>query len=112
MSRYEVETDKTRRGIAPFRDWIQDLTDTTAQTILFARMDRARYGNFGDWKKFTGAKGLCEMRMHFGQGYRIYYTIVEQRLVLLLAGSRKGDQDKMIAKATQYLADYNRRVKS
>lgn len=111
MKRYEVENYKTERGEVPFQNWIQDLADAKAQTALIARIVRASYGNFGDWKALTEAKGLYEMRIHLGQGYRIYYTIIEQKIILLLAGSTKRSQDKMIAKATEYLADFNRRTK-
>ena len=111
MKRYDVENYQTERGELPFQDWIQDLADAKAQTALIARIDRASYGNFGDWKALTGTKGLHEMRIHFGQGYRIYYAIIGQKVILLLAGSTKRSQDKMIAKASEYLADYNRRVK-
>ena len=111
MKRYEVENYKNEEGEAPFRSWIENLADAKAQTMLVARIDRASYGNFGDWKALSGAKGLFEMRLHYGQGYRIFYTVIGQRVILLLAGSIKRDQDKMIAKATEYLADYNRRTK-
>ena len=111
MKRYEVENYKTERGEAPFQKWIQNLPDARAQTALIARIDRASFGNFGDWKAMAGAKGLFEMRIHYGQGYRIYYTIVGQTIILLLAGSTKRSQDQAIAKAAGYLADYHRRVK-
>ncbi|MDO9415667.1 MAG: hypothetical protein Q7U22_06070 [Pararhizobium sp.] len=39
------------------------------------------------------------MRIHYGQGYRIFYTIVGQKIVLLLTGSTKQDQAKVITKA-------------
>lgn len=111
MKKYEVENYKTGSGEVPFREWIQNLADTKAQTALIARVDRAIFGNFGDWKMLAGAKGLFEMRVHYGQGYRIFYAIKDQKVILLLAGSTKHSQDKMIAKAAEYLADYNRRMK-
>ena len=50
------------------------------------------------------------MRDHYGQGYRIYYSIEGQKIILLLAGSTKKEQTKTIAKAKEYLADYKRRT--
>ena len=54
-------------------------------------------------------KGLFEMREDYGPGYRIYYAIIHGEIVLLLAGSIKADQNKMIAVAAERLADYERR---
>lgn len=111
MKQYQVENYKTLSGEVPFRTWFDSLKDETARTALTARLRRVEIGNFGDWKAIVGAKGLSEMRLMYGPGYRIYYTIVSQKIVLLFAGSTKQGQDKAIAKAKEYLAEYNRRVK-
>jgi putative addiction module killer protein len=68
-------------------------------------------GNFGDWKALKDTGGLCEMREHYGPGFRIYYKLVQKRLLLLLAGSIKRDQDATISKAEKYLKDYESRGK-
>ena len=47
---------------------------------------------------FLGA-GLYELREHTGPGYRIYFTIREQRLILLLAGGDKSSQERDIGLA-------------
>jgi putative addiction module killer protein len=73
------------------------------------RLRRASFGNFGDCKGLKGAKGLWEMREHYGGGYRLYYCMREHTMVLLLAGSTKKDQSKAITKAKDYLEDYERR---
>ena len=49
------------------------------------------------------------MREHYGPGYRIFYTVIDRKIVLLLAGSSKGDQKKAIATAKLRLADYDQR---
>jgi putative addiction module killer protein len=49
------------------------------------------------------------MRIHFGPGYRIYFGFVGKAVILLLAGSDKGNQGRVIAKAKQYWDDYQRR---
>lgn len=112
MERYEIRVFETESGDAPFQEWIENLKDAKARTILLARIARAAGGNFGDWKAIVGARGLCEMRIQYAQGFRIFYTVVGQEIVVLLAGSTKQEQDKTIAKAKEYLADYNRRVKT
>lgn len=110
MRRYEIETYTTEAGKAPFETWVKSLKDGRATLAIAARIDRATIGDFGDWKTISGAKGIFEMRIHYAQGYRLFYTVVGQKVVLFLAGSTKQEQDKTIAKAKEYLADYNERV--
>lgn len=111
MKRYEIESYITHQGKVPFVDWLNQIKDKKARIKLYARIERASFGNFGDWKNLKNAKGVYEMREHYSQGYRIYYHVVGQKVILLLAGSNKKDQNKTIAKAKEYLLDYNRRMK-
>ncbi len=112
MQKYDIEEYETERGKAPFADWLKRLKDKTGQAKLLARLTRASFGNFGDWKEIKGARRLYEMREHYGPGYRIFYTLVGDKLIVLLAGSSKKDQKKAVAQAKQYLADYEERTKS
>jgi putative addiction module killer protein len=106
---YEIEEYQTKRGVVPFRDWLFKLKDKRALAKIHARIDRASLGNFGDWKDIKGAKGIFEMREHYGPGYRIFYSVIGRKVVLLLIGSTKKDQQKAISKAKSYLDDYKRR---
>ena len=108
---YEVEEYQTAEGKKPWSEWLSSLSDKRAQAKLLTRINRASLGNFGDWKALKDTGGLCEIREHYGPGLRIYFKIVGARLLLLLAGSIKGDQDATIAKAKKYLEDYERRRK-
>ena len=54
-------------------------------------------GNFGDAKSL--GTGVYELRMSFGPGYRVYYTRLGERIVLLLCGGDKGSQSRDIARA-------------
>jgi putative addiction module killer protein len=45
------------------------------------------------------SRGISELRIHYGPGYRIYYTIREQTIVILLCAGTKKSQDKDIKKA-------------
>lgn len=112
MKTYEVESYKTEAGDKPFQSWFDNLKDSKARTIILSRLERASHGLLGDWKPIGGSNGLFEMRIHFGPGYRLLYAIVGQKLILLLAGATKQDQDRAIAKAREYLADYQQRAKS
>jgi len=105
---YEIEEYTTQEGGSPFLEWINGLKDKIAQRKIAVRLRRASFGNFGDFKSIKGAKGLFELREHFGSGYRIFYSIVGNKIILLLAGSTKKDQNKVITKAKEYLVDYER----
>lgn len=58
------------------------------------------------------AAALYEMREHSGPGYRIFYAVVGTKIVLLLGGSTKRDQEREIAKVERYYADYQARKKN
>ena len=57
--------------------------------------------NFGDFKKIDNE--LSELRFNFGSGYRIYYTEVDNIVVLLLNAGDKKLQSNDILKAKEYL---------
>lgn len=106
---YDIEIYEDEKGNSPFQNWLVKLKDKTAITKIRARIRRMSVGNFGDAKPLTGAKGIYELREHYGQGFRVFYTKVGNKVILLLAGSSKKDQNKAIAKAKEYLAEYERR---
>jgi putative addiction module killer protein len=108
---YQIEEYTAVNGKSPYAEWFDSLKDTIGRAKLAARIDRAAHGNFGDWKSLAGAKGVYEMRENYGPGYRIFYSVVGRKIILLLAGSTKKDQNRTIAKAKEYLADYERRVR-
>jgi putative addiction module killer protein len=103
ISTWEIEVYTDAKGQASFEAWLFSL-DTSVQLRIAARIDRMRDGNFGDSK--TIQDGICELRLHFGAGYRIYYGKVGKRIVLLLCGGDKGSQQRDINKALTYWADY------
>jgi putative addiction module killer protein len=91
---------------------VKEVKDAKAKTIIVSNLERAAGGLFGGWKAIAVAGGLCEMRAHHAPGYRIYYSVIGQQIILLLAGSTKKSQGKAIAAATAYLADYSRRARA
>jgi putative addiction module killer protein len=78
---------------------------TRAQILM--RLDRLKLGNFGDCK--TLQDGVCELRIHYGPGIRIYYGKIGSKVILLLCGGDKGSQDRDIAKAKDYFKEYQSR---
>ena len=47
------------------------------------------------------AEGVHEMRIHYGPGYRLYFTRREQLVYLLLIGGDKGSQKRDIRQAIE-----------
>ena len=91
-------------GQEPFKVWLNSL-DTLIRARIKARVDRLVVsGNFGDWKYVNN--GVFEMRLDFGAGYRIYYAMPADPLVIILCGGTKRAQDKDVKIAIGYLKDF------
>ena len=85
----------------PFYDW-QNKLSKNARAIVRTRLDRIALGNFGDCTVIKNGGGICELRIDFGPGYRIYYGKKGQTVVILLVGGDKSSQGRDIAKAKRY----------
>ncbi len=105
MQQYKISIYTTDDGKIPFLDWLNSIKDLKIQRRIKLRIDRLIDGNFGDTKA-VGDK-LYELRLFFGAGYRVYYTIEDNVLVILFTGGDKSTQTKDIEKAKAYLKDYN-----
>lgn len=79
--------------------WILALRDLQAKAKIVARIRMAGLGNFGDCAPVGG--GVSEMRLHFGPGYRLYFTRTGDVYYLLLLGGDKSTQKKDINRAIE-----------
>ena len=50
-----------------------------------------------------------EIRIDFGPGYRVYYTLEGKTIVLLFCGGSKRTQAADVKEAVRYWRDYQRR---
>lgn len=91
-------------GRSPFEAWFSTLRDKSAKATILTRIDRVRFGNFGDCKSVGG--GVYELRIHFGPGYRIYFGVVGAEVVLLLLGGDKSTQPRDIKTAQKYWKEF------
>ncbi len=94
---YEIVTTET------FKRWLAKVKDRQARKAIAMRLTRAEAGNLGDVKPVGGA--VSEMRIFVGKGYRIYFTIRDGRLVILLCGGDKSSQARDIQQAKEILND-------
>ena len=93
MSEYLIKSYVDNNGKEPIKEWLKSLDGTTRKRILL-RFDRLRDGNFGDYKQID--VDLYELRFMFGSGYRVYYTIENDTIILLICGGNKKSQVKDI----------------
>jgi putative addiction module killer protein len=77
--------------------WIDGLNDLTGRARILVRIERLAAGHPGDVKPI--GDGVCELRMHFGPGYRVYFTQNGREIVILLAGGDKSSQSADIKTA-------------
>ena len=82
-----------------FLRWLKSVRDSRARARIALRLDRLESGNFGDHKAVGG--GVSELRIDVGVGYRVYYTMRKQTVVLLLCGGDKSSQQEDIHRAQQ-----------
>jgi putative addiction module killer protein len=109
MEAYErdVRTYETEEGKVPFSLWLKGLRDVKARAIIRNRINRLRIGNFGDCKSV--GEGVFELRVNFGPGYRIYFALEGDQVVILLWGGEKDSQTSDIAKAKEFWSNYRSR---
>jgi putative addiction module killer protein len=100
----QIQNYVTRDGKIPFEEWFLSLGVERLQNRIESRLLRVKNGNLGDYKSVGG--GVCELRIDFGSGYRIYFGQDGKTIILLLCGGDKSTQAKDIAKAKVYWSDY------
>lgn len=68
------------------------------------RVERLIGGNPGQHRNLTG--GVSELKVDFGPGYRVYYSLRGERLLLLLVGGDKSSQSKDIELALRLAKNF------
>jgi putative addiction module killer protein len=85
-----------------FTAWLDGLRDVKGRARIQARIDRLAAGNPGKHKNLQ--RGVSELKVDVGPGYRVYYTSRKGVLIILLCGGDKSTQSKDIRLACR-LAD-------
>jgi len=89
-------------ALTTYVEWLAGLKNRRDALRISARILRIEQGNFGDTKTVGG--GVSELRFTFGAGYRVYYTIRDGTVCILLGGGTKHRQQKDIANAQSLAA--------
>ena len=82
-----------------FDDWLSGLKDQVGKAIIAKRIRAAEAGRFGDCEPV--GEGVSEMRIHYGPGYRAYFTRRGEVVYLLLLGGDKSTQKRDIKRAKE-----------
>lgn len=81
----------------PFKLWYISLEKNDKYRVS-ERIKRIEDGNYGDY----GSVGNGILELRFSQGFRIYFTELDNTIVLLFCGGNKSTQQKDIEKAKEY----------
>ena len=82
-----------------FSSWLRSLRDQRARQKIVVRLQRMKFGHFGDVEAV--GQGVSELRIQEGKGYRVYFRQQGSEVILLLCGGDKKSQQKDIAIAHQ-----------
>jgi putative addiction module killer protein len=80
-----------------FDTWLISLKDHPGKAMIIKRIRNAEAGNFGDCEPV--GEGVFEMRIHYGPGYRAYFTRRGTVVYFLLLGGDKSTQKRDIKRA-------------
>lgn len=95
-----IEYFVTPSGKMPAKEWLESLKDKVAQAILYKRIRQAGTGNFGKTRHV--GNGVQELKIDYGPGYRIYFGVYKDEMILLLLGGSKRTQQADIEKSRAY----------
>jgi putative addiction module killer protein len=100
----EVLAYADANGNEPYTQWIKRLRDIKARQKIIMRRSRVQQGNYGDYKNLGG--GVCELKIDFGPGYRVYFGEDGHTRVIFLCGGDKSTQSQDIENARSYWKRY------
>ncbi|MCL4795080.1 MAG: type II toxin-antitoxin system RelE/ParE family toxin [Bryobacteraceae bacterium] len=102
----EIREYLDAHGRSPFTRWFEGLNALAAARVTVA-LTRLGHGNFSNVEGV--GRGVFELKIEFGPGYRVYFGKDGERIVILLGGSSKKRQSAAITAAQVAWAEYKRR---
>ena len=103
VKRKTIKIYQKDNGDCPVVSWLESL-DATIRHRIKSRLARVAIGNLGEYRIL--GDGINELKFKFGSGYRIYFSELDDVIVLLLCAGDKKIQSKDIKLAKEYLRDY------
>ena len=77
-----------------FEKWFKSIKDLNTRAKIDVRIRRMELGNLGDIKPV--GEGVSEARIHCGAGYRLYFYLQGDIVIILLCGGDKSTQQQDI----------------
>ena len=93
-------------GRSPFGRWFEKL-NSHAALIVRTAIARVESGNLSNAKAV--GRGVTEIRIDRGPGYRVYFGREGKTTIILLGGGTKSRQQSDITTAQAYWRDYKNR---
>ncbi len=81
------------------------LKDERLRALLASRLDRLAFGHAGDVE--PAGRGISELRIHHGPGYRVYFQKRGNTVIVLLCGGDKSTQAKDIRTAQRLAGEWS-----
>lgn len=106
MNQLRQVVEYLEAGVSPFGRWFAALNAPAAAKVATA-LYRLEQGHLGNVKAV--GRGVCEYKIDFGPGYRLYFGQDGDRVVVLLAGGSKKTQNLDIPAAQRRWGVYKTR---
>lgn len=103
----EVQNYRTKDGREPFAEWLDSLRDIRAIDKIEKRLKQVQSGTLGTYRSV--GEGVCEFKIKYGPGYRIYFGQIGSVIILILCGGDKSSQQEDIKQAKEYWSEYGKR---
>ncbi|MFB2707309.1 type II toxin-antitoxin system RelE/ParE family toxin [Marinobacter shengliensis] len=87
-----------------YRKWECKLRDQRGKALIAARIFRLANGLAGDVKPV--GQGVCELCIHHGPGYRVYFKQRGNEVIILLCGGDKDTQQSDINTALRLASEW------
>jgi len=88
-----------------FRTWRTKLKDERTRAAIALRLARLAYGHAGDAEPV--GRGVSELRIHYGPGYRVYFQRRGDTIIVLLCGGDKASQARDIKTALRLAKEWS-----
>lgn len=83
-----------------FDKWLRKLRDLRAKAKILFRLQKIESDvHFGDCKPV--GDGISELKINYAKGYRIYFKIKGDKIIILLIGGDKSTQQEDIERAKE-----------
>jgi putative addiction module killer protein len=85
-----------------FDKWLRKLKDIRAKAKILFRIQKIENdGHFGDCKPV--GEGIRELKINYAKGYRVYFKETDGKIIILLIGGDKSNQQNDIERAKEIL---------